>query len=72
MWISINPGSEPRTAVEAAAYIVGADPKTISSTELAEAYNQIQDHQTPSEPKEGNIDNFIDSISSLLDEEVED
>lgn len=74
-WISINPDSEPKPAVEAAAYIAGVDPENISSTELADVYNQISAHQNPSsisaEP-EGNIDGFIDSISSLFDEEVED
>lgn len=71
-WISINPSSESKPAVEAAAYILGANPETISPTELADAYNQIADSKPQPQETEGNIDGFMDSISSLFDEEIED
>ena len=61
-WISINPNSESRPAVEAAAYIVGVDPENISPAELADAYNRVADSQgsKPSAELEGNINGFIE------------
>jgi hypothetical protein len=40
-WISINPDSEPRTSVEAAAYIIGVEPEEITPTQMAMAYNLL-------------------------------
>jgi hypothetical protein len=72
-WISINPDSEPRTSVEAAAYIIGVEPEEITPTQMAIAYNLLNPTVTEVEttPSTGWTKRTFDSLFDEVDEDEE-
>lgn len=79
-WISINPDSEPESSRNLAAYIINTNPKTITPEQMADAYNEADEYHKDvpaisDKGDEARVNNFVDSISSFLDdpeEEVEE
>lgn len=69
-WNSINPASEPESSVRLAAHIIGVTPENITSTQLADAYNQVETQ--PIQQDEAQIDQFFTSVSDLLNEDLEE
>jgi hypothetical protein len=72
-WISINPDSEPKTTVEAAAYIIGVEKKEITSTQMATAYNLLNPTSSEEETASstGWTKKTFDSLFDEVDEEEE-
>jgi hypothetical protein len=72
-WISINPDSEPKTSVEAAAYIIGIKPEEITSTQMATAYNLLNPTNSEEETASstGWTKKTFDSLFDEVDEEEE-
>jgi hypothetical protein len=72
-WISINPDSEPQTAVEAAAYIIGVEPEEMTPTQMAVAYNLVNPTSSEEEtvPSTGWTKRTFDSLFDEVDEEEE-
>jgi hypothetical protein len=72
-WISINPDSEPKTSVEAAAYIIGVEPEEITPTQMATAYNMVNPTNSSEETASstGWTKKTFDSLFDEVDEEEE-
>jgi hypothetical protein len=72
-WISINPDSEPKTTVEAAAYIIGVEPEEMTPTQMAIAYNLLNPTSSSEETASstGWTKKTFDSLFDEVDEEEE-
>ncbi len=71
-WLSINPKSESYAAVKLAAHIIGTTPEDITPSEMADAYNQVEDSAQPGRIQEDErVNHFVDALSSIFDEEDE-
>jgi hypothetical protein len=72
-WISINPDSEPKTSVEAAAYIIGVEPEEITPTQMAVAYNLVNPTSDEEETASstGWTKKTFDSLFDEVDEDEE-
>lgn len=69
-WLSINPASESTAAVNLAAHVVGTTPEDITPTEMAHAYNQVEESQSGAQDSD-RVNHFVEALSSLFDDEDE-